>query len=582
MFKKLSCLLLVLIATSILPLTSHSKEVVVSKIERIDLLGQEFIKVEANSTMGFNFPFYLFIPETVDKDRENYLYVEPNNTGTIGDDLDQHLKSASMLVKMSYANRIARKLNTPLLTPVFPRPETDWRCYTHALDRDSLEIEEGSLKRIDHQLKAMVDFALKLLQVNDIKMHDKIMMHGFSASAKFCNRFAFLHPRLVKAVATGGVNGFPTIPLKEHNGCTLPFPIGIADIEKITGDPYEEAAHKRVAQFVYMGSFDRNDTVPSRDAWSEEEATIILKATAPVMMPDRWAISQKVYQEKFPRAQCVTYNGIGHAISDEMLEDVVKFFKSNYSEEFVAIEPHAYPFKEYRKHKVVHVDGVYFKGDDRLPEYVLKNCSKNDIIISIKDWWQGQDHRQLSEFYENAGFNFILRAEGQRNIVINRSNYGGSCNLSNGQFQVFRINLTEDQLKTLACGIPYTLQPENKTKKYQWIVEDDVKLVRPAPYTELVVAALDQYKFPNFECDANIKYIVDLLNKSSLIQINCTGSVRRITFKLVGDPDEIAKAPNICFSAKGLSATELLMIICHRSSLIYRIEANTIYIEKKY
>jgi len=233
-----------------------------------------------------------------------------------------------------------------LLVPTFPRPrpEThDW-AYTHALDIDTLEIEEGKLKRIDLQLTAMIKHAQELLRTNGFAVKDRVFMHGFSASAKFCNRYSYLHPEVVKAAAAGGVNGLPTLPVKEWNGYELPFPIGIAGIEKFTGKPFDERAFGQVAHYIYMGSSDRNDTLLSAEAWRKEEADIIRKALgAEKMMPDRWELSCKIYRQQKLPAQLVTYNGVGHSIQSQMLDDVIDFFKANAGEKYVPIEPYEYP-----------------------------------------------------------------------------------------------------------------------------------------------------------------------------------------------------------------------------------------------
>jgi len=330
MFKHAHCQILFLLLAMTTALHGiAAQEIVVSKIQEINLSGDDIVEIEADPAKDFNFPFYLFIPGTTEKGRKNHLFVETNNTGTATDDFEVHREKALRLAKRSYPNRIARNLSVPLLVPVFPRPRSNWQLYTHALDRDCLEMNEGKLRRLDLQLLAMIDYALELLRANEFQMHDEIFMHGFSASAKFCNRFAFLHPKRVKAAAAGGVNGLPTLPISERNGHKLPFPIGIADIESFTGRPFDEQAHRRVAQYIYMGYLDRNDTLPSRDAWRENEADIIREALAARMMPDRWEISQAIYREKLPRAQCVTYNGVSHAIEDEMLSDIVEFFKAN-------------------------------------------------------------------------------------------------------------------------------------------------------------------------------------------------------------------------------------------------------------
>ncbi|MHC4757894.1 MAG: hypothetical protein ACYTE8_04490 [Planctomycetota bacterium] len=356
-----------------MPTVSAGNEIIISSIQEVNMGGDDIIEVRADAQAGFNFPFYLFVPKAIDKDKKVYILVEPNNTGSTSDELEVHKEKSLRLVSKNYPNKIARYLGCPLLVPVFPRPKTNWQAYTHALDRDSLEIEEGKLNRIDLQLTAMIKYAQELLRVNGFKIDEKVFMHGFSASAKFSNRYSYLHPEMVKAVAVGGVNGLPTLPVAEWNGYKLPFPIGTAGMERFTDKPFDEKAFRPVAHYIYMGAFDRNDTLPSRDAWSEEEADIIKKALAEKMMPDRWELSQKIYQEQNINAQCVTYNGISHRIENEMLQDVIKFFKANSGDKYVVIEPHQYPFVEYKQIKQAHVNGLYWSDDERLLEWMQKN-----------------------------------------------------------------------------------------------------------------------------------------------------------------------------------------------------------------
>ena len=54
-------------------------------------------------------------------------------------------------------------------------------------------------------------------------------MNGFSASATFTNRFSFMHPEKIKALAIGGFNGELMLPQNEMNGIKLNYPIGTND-----------------------------------------------------------------------------------------------------------------------------------------------------------------------------------------------------------------------------------------------------------------------------------------------------------------------------------------------------------------
>jgi len=516
----------------------------------------------------------------MDRRQEVRLLVEPNNTGTATDDFEVHRQKAWNLVNGSHANQLARKLCVPLLIPVFPRPRAGWQAYTHSLDRDTLEINEGPLKRLDLQLGAMIDHAAELLRTNGFSVADQVFMNGFSASAKFCNRFAFLHPERVKAVATGGVNGLPTLPIVSRNGQTLPFPIGVADIERFTGHAFDEEALQRVAQYVYMGNLDRNDTLPSRDAWSEDEANVIKTVIAEKMMPDRWAIVQAIYGENLPRAQCVTYNRVGHAIKSEMIDDLARFFRSNSGDAFVAIEPYPYPFVEYRELRKVHVTGVYAKGDKRLPEFAAERMRDGMFLLGVKEWIPEQDYRQLDDFVANAGFNFRLRAEGHPEIVVTQRNWHGNTSSGNGRFQAQYLVLNESQLATLAYGVPYTLYAENESDEYMWIVEDGVTLTRPIPYEEIVRAELEGTVLTEIEVDGSLQDAVLKLNAVEM-GVTLAGKTEKIRFQLQTGPAADSKAPNISFSAKGVSVSEVLLILCHRGSLVQRIEGTTVHLEEK-
>ena len=556
------------------------KEITVSAIRKMSLAGNDIIQVKANAKAGFNFPFYLFVPKAIDKEKKVYLLVEPNNTGTSSDDPEVHQESALRLVSKNYPNRIARSLGSPLLVPVFPRPRTNWQAYTHALDRDTLEIEGGKLKRIDLQLTAMIKYAQKFLRVNGFKIHDKIFMHGFSASAKFCNRYSFLHPGMVKAVASGGVNGLPTLPVSEWNECELPFPIGTAGIERFIDKGFNEKAFRQVAHYIYMGAFDRNDTLPSRDAWSEEEADIIKKALAEKMMPDRWELSQKIYKDQDINAQCVTYNGTPHSIRNEMISDVVKFFKANSGDKYVPIKPHQYPFVEYKQIRQAHVNGLYWPDDERLSEWVRRNSYERTFLIGIEEWHEGQDHRQLGEFKTNAGFRFVLKAKGQKDIEINEKNYSGTRSGGDGEFQAFYVQLKDSQFRQIVPSVSYRLEPLNDSNEYFWTVNDGVTLTKPDSSGTLDVLNSTMVGGTIIIDGSDIRAVIGLLENVTS-KIDLPGEMKKIEFILLVKAEELKQMPKTKFSAEGLSVIEVLWIACNRASLEYRIKGNTVYIDKK-
>ncbi|MBW6537544.1 MAG: hypothetical protein K0B11_21225 [Mariniphaga sp.] len=92
----------------------------------------ELIFTEARTENGFNFPYFLFIPDKMSVQNEQVLIVEPNNSGFVSDDLKKHIEKAKRTASLEFytGNYVARKLKYPLLVPVFPRSKTDWKIYT--------------------------------------------------------------------------------------------------------------------------------------------------------------------------------------------------------------------------------------------------------------------------------------------------------------------------------------------------------------------------------------------------------------------------------------------------------------------
>ena len=344
------------------PVTStfvDTTPVYVTDIEELNLSNELLCRVTVNPTEGFNFPYYLFIPQGIDLSKPIHLLVEPCNTGVSRSrkSLDRKTKA---LAEASHATVIAKRLRVPLLVPIFPRPGRDewlvpispspggaqWQTYTHALDRDTLLIRDGDLKRIDLQLINMIAHAQRLLRHNNMKVNEKVFMNGFSASGTFTNRFAILHPTIVRAVATGGINSIPTFPTDRWDNVTMRYPVGIADVKEIADIAFDEEAYKRVSQYIYMGALDDNDTVPYRDAYDAVDAELVKSLIGAEMMPDRWEVSQSIYKALEIPAQFVLYENIGHEIKAEVIEDIVAFFQANSEEEIVEIVPHQYPIGE--------------------------------------------------------------------------------------------------------------------------------------------------------------------------------------------------------------------------------------------
>lgn len=294
--------------------------------------------VEADPDAGFDYPYYLYAADAVLDGNPTPILVQPNNTGTATDDFSKHREAAADQIRRGFARDVADRLGVPLLVPVFPRPKSDpvdWSHYTHSLDRQTLQIDDGPLERIDLQLLRMAEDAQTRVETDAYAVADEIIMNGFSASGNFVDRFAVLHPNRVLSVTAGGLNGMALLPTAQAEGRTLNYQVGIADVEGLTGEPVDLDALDDVNQFLYMGSEDSNDTLPYTDAWTNDEIRETAKAVyGEDMIVDRFPLCQRIYEDVGVSAQFRVYDGVGHN-PRPAFDDVVEFHRRSIEGESV-------------------------------------------------------------------------------------------------------------------------------------------------------------------------------------------------------------------------------------------------------
>lgn len=291
----------------------------------------KLVFVAADSTKGFHYGYYYYTPKNSKNSLRPYILVEPNNTGYVSDDNKVHKQSAKDMIEYRL-KKLADELECIVLVPVFDRPQSNLLMYTHALDRDTMLNTTGPLARIDLQLINMIDDLKSVLKGMGIDTQPKILMNGFSASGTFVNRFAALHPDLVQAVASGGINSMPILPLYETDGIHLIYPIGVSDIETIVSQKFDLDTYVKIHQYVYMGANDDNDTLPFDDAFSPEEKGIILDVLGSEMK-GRWEKSKQIYAKLGCSAEFVLYDDVGHEVTKDITLDIIDFFRAsmNYS-----------------------------------------------------------------------------------------------------------------------------------------------------------------------------------------------------------------------------------------------------------
>lgn len=331
----------------------YEKEITLSNITLDSFYDNKYaweLIVPANSSKGYHHPFILRIP----KDRsnpnikenfnavKNTILVEGSNE-FLSNSNDEAITKVLSLYNGWYSSNIADRGNYISLMSLFPRPYEDGLLYTHSLDRDTLfgtssylnSLGRGNLYRIDKQYDAMISEGLRILNSLGKTFDDKVFLIGFSASSDFATRFNYTHPDRAKAVI---VNSAPTLPLTEYKGFIMNFPLGMADISKVTGKPFDKTKFKSVPQFWHTGDKDLNDGSYFQDGWgnygnhnlsdnAEGEDYRKLFGTDIV---SRKALIEKILNEAgFNNITHKTYKGVEHGWNDEILKDALLFLEQH-------------------------------------------------------------------------------------------------------------------------------------------------------------------------------------------------------------------------------------------------------------
>ncbi|MCD9188774.1 MAG: hypothetical protein LUM44_20310 [Pyrinomonadaceae bacterium] len=286
----------------------------------------DIIKVEAKPEKGFSYPYYLYMPPEI-RDakvakRTHTILVIPNNTGKLADDLNVHETDVKKRITQNAG--FANQMKVAVLTPVFPRSETDWQIYTHALDRDTMTTAKKEYARLDLQLIAMIDDAREKWAKEKVKLDKKVLLTGFSASGMFANRFAFLHPERVKAAAIGSPGGWAIAPTAVYKEKTLRYPIGIEDFKTVSGKKLNLNELRKVPLFIFLGDKDENDSVIFGDSYEDSDKDLIfaLFGKTPV---ERWESSKNLYKQAKLNAEFKLYPNVEHTITKEMRDDIMNF-----------------------------------------------------------------------------------------------------------------------------------------------------------------------------------------------------------------------------------------------------------------
>lgn len=297
-------------------------------LERLKIKGN-LIKVPSSN--GFNYDYMLYIPDNIRNDVT--MIIEganvPNTCNTIEEANALVFRTGRYPGLPIY--EVANELGLPVIYPLFPRifdnSSDRVTIYNHMLSTNSLSNDtecliENGLNRVDLQLIEMFKDASKRLEEMNISVDSKFIIDGFSASAKFANRFTILHPEYVRICIGGGISGALTLPIKKLGNQILKWPVGVGNLEELGIELSSEQMEKfmQVDQLYYQGELDTNDpfifdkqgNACYKGLINTDELIQLYEVFGSASMYDRWQRAQELYNDLGVNVNFVTYKESSH------------------------------------------------------------------------------------------------------------------------------------------------------------------------------------------------------------------------------------------------------------------------------
>lgn len=229
--------------------------------------------VEHPPTNDNPYTFYSYFPRSAATSREIWLCVWPHQDGEDAEDYS--------VCKAQAANRVwslasyAENYQMPIVAVAIPEVP---HLYVHSLHPGTFTTTDEMVRRPDLKLiDAVWNQYIPLMQRCGLTVNERVLMLGYSSVGMFAHRFTMLHPDRVHAVWLGGEAPAP-LPAAELYGQPLDYPLGIRNLEALTGKPFDLETYKTIPHFVCVGENDvkpENDTTTYTDIFTEEQRLFI-------------------------------------------------------------------------------------------------------------------------------------------------------------------------------------------------------------------------------------------------------------------------------------------------------------------
>lgn len=133
------------------------------------------------------------------------------------------------------------------------------------------------------------------------------------------------------------------------------------------------------------------------------------------------------------------------------------------------------PVPEPVEHKRLTITKAFWYWSDERPKTVEMRLSDpqkaGHVLFQVRECEPDEGGTQYRRFYDHVGKEFVLRAEGRKDVqALATRGYWASG--------LFYLRIEPAELKRMAFGVPYTLVAKNGHAEYQWEVSEEATLTR--------------------------------------------------------------------------------------------------------
>lgn len=281
--------------------------------------------VEHPPTDDSPYAFYSYFPRSATTMEQIWLCVYPHANGAEAEYSVHKTRAAN---HVGWLSDYAEQYGIPVVVVAIPTAED---LYVHSLHPGTFTTTDEMIRRPDLKLiDAVWNQYIPLMQTAGLSVSDRVLMLGFSSVGTFAHRFTMLHPDRVGAVWLGGESPAP-LPAAELYGHPLDYPLGIRNLEALTGKPFDLETYKTIPHFVCVGENDvepENDSTTGTDIFTEEQRLFIRSHFGPTN-PERTRFFYEYLVSVGVPAEFQLYEGIGHQPTSQMMDDAFSFLTRN-------------------------------------------------------------------------------------------------------------------------------------------------------------------------------------------------------------------------------------------------------------